>query len=296
MKSSTIGLLDSQILRVLSPLRFAGHRSMAAAQGRRLAGSRGASLEIADFRPYVQGDDIRFLDVHALARFDQPLLRLFMDQRAMPVHIFVDDTPSMRVGAGEKWLRACQLAAALGFVALNGEDRLSLYKLSVHDGESLKKSLRSLAGTACTTRMLKWLNAPAESTGPIHPGFIGRCLGRAGFGASVVISDFLDDADWRGMLRGLRAKGQDVIMLQVLSAEELNPQLSGSMRLRDVEAGVMRSVNASDTTLYNRNIQRWMDLLRAAAQQMGASYWLSNTGQMTALDLIGLMRRAGFLT
>ncbi|NNM85126.1 MAG: DUF58 domain-containing protein [Phycisphaerales bacterium] len=296
MESSTVDLLNSELLRVLSPLRFAGHRSMASAQGRRLAGSRGASIEIADFRPYVQGDDIRFLDVHALARFDQPLLRLFMDQRAMPVHIFVDDTPSMRVGTGEKWLRACQLAAALGFVALNGEDRLSLHRLSAHHGKSLNQGLRSLAGTGCATRMLKWLNAPSESSGPIQPEFIAPCLGRSAFGASVVISDFLDDTDWRSMLQVLRAKGQDVIMLQVLSADELNPPLVGSMRLRDVEIGVIRSINASNVALYKRNLQGWMDSLRAAAQKMGASYMLCNTGEKTLRDLIGQMCRAGILT
>lgn len=122
-------LFDEAFLRKLEGLDIAARRLKAGVlRGERRSVKRGQSVEFADYRDYTPGDDLRRVDWHAYARFERAFLKLYHEEEDRTVHILVDDSPSMDWGDGDrhKLTYARRAAAALGYIALAGLDRLAV--------------------------------------------------------------------------------------------------------------------------------------------------------------------------
>src|ERR1700753_3864745 len=87
-------------------------------KGERRSKRKGQSVEFADYRNYVAGDDLRFLDWNLYASLDKLFLRLFREEEALPFYVLIDNSLSMAFGSPTKLHYAKQVAAALGFVGL----------------------------------------------------------------------------------------------------------------------------------------------------------------------------------
>src|SRR6476620_7154507 len=85
-------------------------------KGERKSRRKGQSVEFADFRNYVPGDDLRFIDWNLYARLDRLFLKMFLEEEDLHFYALIDDTGSMGFGEPTKLEYAKQLAAALGFV------------------------------------------------------------------------------------------------------------------------------------------------------------------------------------
>ena len=85
------------------------------------------SVEFADFRSYVPGDDLRYLDWNAYARLQRLFLKLFMEEEDLHVYLLLDTSRSMSFGEPSKFHWGRQAAAALSYVALCGGDRVQLF-------------------------------------------------------------------------------------------------------------------------------------------------------------------------
>src|SRR5262245_43412106 len=96
-------------------------------RGERRSVRRGASVEFADHRPYGIGDDLRFLDWSLYARLRILMTKLFHDEEDLAVHLVLDRSASMEFGEPTKALHAKRVLAALGYVALLGQNRVSLW-------------------------------------------------------------------------------------------------------------------------------------------------------------------------
>ncbi|MCL1855656.1 MAG: DUF58 domain-containing protein, partial [Clostridia bacterium] len=123
-------MLDEKFLIQLDAMRLR-MRNPAAGGGGGLRKSKalGSSVEFSDFREYAHGDDIRRLDWNAYARFDKLFLKQFMEEQEASIHIIVDASASMAFGEPAKWETAVNLAQALCYLALIGNDRVTLYAL-----------------------------------------------------------------------------------------------------------------------------------------------------------------------
>src|SRR5512142_2486524 len=120
-------LLTPQLLRRLEQFQLlAARRAKSTARGERRSRARGQSVEFADYRTYVPGDDFRYLDWNLYGRLDRLFLKLYEEERELPVSIFLDASESMTFGTPVKFDFARQVAAAIGYVALCGFDRLSV--------------------------------------------------------------------------------------------------------------------------------------------------------------------------
>src|SRR5919202_1421902 len=118
-------LLSPSFLYTLDHLMLVSRRARAGTfKGERRSPRRGGSVEFADYREYTRGDDFRQIDWNAYARLERLFLRLFVEEEDATVHIIVDASQSMDWGQPSKWHYAQRLAAALGYVALVGMDRL----------------------------------------------------------------------------------------------------------------------------------------------------------------------------
>ena len=105
---------------------LAARRAKSSARGERRSRARGQSVEFADYRNYVHGDDFRYLDWNLYGRLERLFLKLYEEERELPVRIFLDASESMTFGEPRKFDFARQVAAAIGYVALCGFDRVSV--------------------------------------------------------------------------------------------------------------------------------------------------------------------------
>src|SRR5881227_3211165 len=120
-------LLSPELLRRLEQFQLlAARRAKSSSKGERRSRARGQSVEFADYRTYVHGDDFRHLDWNLYGRLDRLFLKLYEEERELPVRIFLDASESMTFGEPRKFDFARQLAAAIGYVALCGFDRVSV--------------------------------------------------------------------------------------------------------------------------------------------------------------------------
>ena len=105
-------------------------------KGERRSRRKGQSVEFADFRSYVPGDDLRSLDWNLYARLDKLIIKLFMEEEDLHFYTLIDASLSMGFGEPTKLEYAKQLAAALGFVGLVRTDRVKIETL----GQSVRQA------------------------------------------------------------------------------------------------------------------------------------------------------------
>ena len=197
--------------------------------GARRSMAKGSSLEFSDYREYAPGDDLRRVDWNNYARFGKLYLKLFLEEKQASVQIFLDCSKSMEQEG--KFLAAKQLAASFAYIGLQGGDRVNLY--AFRDGIAAGKRNMTQAGRFLeTVRFLDELEAKG-GTEPLRAVLECGALGR---GIAVVISDFMTDGKLEETVKLLQQKKQEVILLQVLSREEEDPQIGGAVRLVDAES------------------------------------------------------------
>src|SRR2546422_7322544 len=141
-------LLTPELLRRLEQFQLlAARRAKSSAKGERRSRARGQSVEFADYRTYVPGDDFRYLDWNLYGRLEQLFLKLYEEERELPVTIFLDASESMTFGTPRKFDFARQVAAAIGYVALCGFDRVSVIAFPNSQADAVcRGALRSVRG------------------------------------------------------------------------------------------------------------------------------------------------------
>src|SRR5688572_19875846 len=114
MKTAGELLLNAGEIRLLDGLRLMPKRiSGGRIRGERLTRKKGVSIEFADFRDYVDGDDVRHLDWNVLARMQSPVIRTYQDEEDIAIYVMVDCSSSMNFGEPSKFVAAKKLAAAI---------------------------------------------------------------------------------------------------------------------------------------------------------------------------------------
>ncbi|HEY0551416.1 MAG TPA: DUF58 domain-containing protein, partial [Verrucomicrobiae bacterium] len=143
-----MSLLTPELLRRLEQIQLrAARRAKSSAKGERRSKARGQSVEFADYRNYVAGDDLRYLDWNLFGRLEKLFLKLYEEERELPVRIFLDCSESMSFGEPRKFDFARQIAAAMGYVALCGFDRVTIVPFP-NEGENITtaSALRAVRG------------------------------------------------------------------------------------------------------------------------------------------------------
>ena len=260
-------------------------------KGGRRSVKRGQSVEFADYRDYALGDDLRQLDWNVYARLERLFVKLFVEEEDVTITFLLDASPSMAFGRPEKLLFAKRAIAALGYVALAGEDRVVLTALT---GRTARRQ-SGLRGAGRVFRLLGNLSAIQPTEGPTDLLASARHAGAqlSGRGVVVLISDLLDPSSER-VLRELAATGSELIVLHVLSPDELDPQLEGDLKLVDSESGERIDVTVDLATIddYKARLAAWQDGLADLATKRRASYVpLSSDVNLNDLVFAELRRR-----
>lgn len=283
-------LLPSDLLPRLERLSLgAGRRVAGTLQGKRRSRRLGSSLEFADYRPYTAGDDIRRFDWGVYSRTGKPFIRQFMDEQELMVSVYIDCSASMDFGGrkgkvnsqgnGEipsKLQYAKQLAASIGYIALCSYERVQATCYS----RSVDSRLPVLRGRSAIHRLFQFL----EETPVGGEGSLAACLGEPGAiprlpGMTWIFSDFwLRDGEEEigDALSRLAGAGQEVVLVHVLSQEEMDPSYSGDLRLVDSEIGTGKDVALTGKILkaYRSEWDKYRNNLSSYAAERGISYVL----------------------
>ena len=239
-------------------------------KGERRSRRKGQSVEFADFRNYVPGDDLRLIDWNLYARLDQLFLKLFLEEEDLHLYALVDASESMNFGDPTKLMVAKQLAAALGYVGLCRADRVSVAALGPPG-----RSAPVLRGRASLWKMLQYLESVESGHNvSLYEGVKDFSIRNSGTGIAVLLTDLMDKEGYESALRMLVGRRMDVFVMHVLSPEEIDPPLRGDRKLIDVEDGDFAevTVNAYVLQKYKETVQSFIGSVKSFCSRRSIVY------------------------
>jgi uncharacterized protein (DUF58 family) len=285
-------LLDPEFLARLEQLELVSRKIfLGRLKGERRSKRKGQSVEFADYRNYVVGDDLRFLDWNLYARLDRLFLRLFMEEEDLHVYFLLDNSLSMDFGTPNKLHYAKQVVAALGFIGLVNLDRVVIEAFN----DRLTQTMPAARGRRSLWRMLDFLQK-IEPSGPSDlrqalKAFSLRCGGK---GIVVLLGDLMDKGGYEDALRYLIARQLDIYVIQVLSQEEIEPEIVGDLKLVDIEDDDIAEITVSGPLLkrYKQNLAAYRAALHEFCTRRGVTYlFTSNQVPFDRLVLTYLRQR-----
>ncbi len=293
-------LFDDPFLRKLEQLAILSRRAVSGQlQGERRSPKRGQSVEFADFRPYAPGDDFRRIDWNAYARLERFFIKLFVEEQDLTVHLLVDTSRSMDWGEPNKLWFALRAAGALGYVALVGLDRVTVTALGGQrqGGNGLERYFAPHRGKGQALALFAFLQALAPSGGAdLSLRLRAYAAAATQPGPLLLLSDLLDEG-WSSGLRALALRGFEVTVLHILSPDELNPPLSGDLKLQDVETGAEVEITADWDLLgrYREGLAAWQEEVRRFCGTRGMHYVPVPSSVPFEELLFAVLRRRGVL-
>jgi len=293
--AAEIPLLTPELLAQLEKLELVSRKIFRGRmKGERRSKRKGQSVEFADFRSYVAGDDLRFVDWNTYARLDRLFLKLFLEEEDLHFYALIDASESMNFGNPTKLHYAKQLAAALGFIGLVRSDRVRIETL----GQPASRPGPVHRGRHSVWRMLAHLDGiqPGEATS-LAAGVKNFCIRNSGKGVVVLISDLMDKNGFDDALRYLMAQQMDTYVIQVLSPEELEPDVKGDLKLVDCEDSDIAEISVSAPLLkrYQQTLAVFIDSAREFCTRRGMTYLLARTTQPVDQLVSGYLRTRGLI-
>lgn len=221
--------------------------------GKHLVRTYGQTVEFADYREYMLGDDIRRIDWNLYSRFEKYFLKLFTDERQMHVQIFIDCSASMGRDDPAKANYAIGVAAALGFLAVHNMDKVS-FKL-MKEGRS-EDPFGTIVGKTSFFRAISELEKIEFNGDTSIDDAITSCPNTgSNDGLTVIVSDFFTESSWKKAVDYLTYKKRQVLLIQVITPDEEDPLYTGRVELIDSEAR-----DLTDTKNMRLRITRSMQL------------------------------------
>ncbi len=288
-------LLDPQFLARLEQLELVSRKIfLGLMKGERKSKRKGQSVEFADYRNYVIGDDLRHLDWNLYARLDRLFIRLFQEEEDLHFYVLIDNSLSMDFGSPSKLHYARQVAAALAFVGLVNMDRVVIEAFN----DRLTQSLPAVRGRKSLWRVLDFL----QKLKPAGPSNLREALKTftmksSGKGIVVLLSDMMDKEGYEDALRYLVARQYDIYVIQVLSQEELEPALMGDLKLVDVEDEDEAEITVSGPLIkkYKQTLAAFQGCLQEFCNRRGVTYMMTSNQVPFDRLVLNYLRRRGLV-
>ncbi len=238
-KSQLDGLIDADVIAKLAHLPLFARRPMQGnVSGRHQSPFRGSSIEFAEYRKYVPGDDTRRLDWRAFGRSDRFYLKEFEADTNLRCYLVVDASGSMGFGSEglpTKYRYACRLAATMAYLAVGQGDAAGLTLVTGEGAETIPPKRTPAHLRILATRM--------QETEPVgDPGFcealheLAERIPQRAF--IVLLSDlYFDPEPLREAMDHLRFAKHDVSLFQVRDPREVEFDFDRPMRFLDLEDG-----------------------------------------------------------
>ena len=287
-------LTNDELARVerlrLNPNRRFTNRS----QGEHLTGKGGTSTEFSDYRDYAPGDDVRYVDWNIFSRLQRPYLKLFQFEEEMHIVILIDASSSMLFD--DKLLRARQLAAAFSVMGLLNMEKVSLF--ACHQSGVRPKLLPPCTGRMSMKRVFSYLE-DLEGGGdlPIEEAVQTTLRLHRGRGIAILFSDFLTLGDLQRPLNMLFSAGLEIFGLQILGPSELEPDVTGDLRLVDAETGgTLDITSATDLIgIYHEQRHALQEHLSLLCRKRRGRFLSISSADSLSWVLFDCLRRQGWV-
>lgn len=270
-------VFDTEFLRKLEKLELLAKKIFRGQlRGEHSVPRRGRGLEFTDFRRYQPGDDLRYIDWNIFSRLDRLFLKLYATEEDLTLHLLLDSSASMGFGEPLKFDYARRLAAALAYIGLNNLDRVGISTFSDGLGVTLPPiktkhhmatMLAFLEGLRCNSQTAFVTALRDFSSRSRNPGIV------------IVIADLLGHDDVDLGLDALRHRGHDVVVLQLLSEEEIDPPLDGVLTLIDSETETELKVTIDPPLrhIYRRRLDHQLHQTESYCRKSGIDYLRTST-------------------
>jgi uncharacterized protein (DUF58 family) len=245
--------------------------------GKHLVKTYGQTVEFADYREYMLGDDIRRIDWNLYSRFEKYFLKLFTDERQMHTQIFLDCSASMGKNDPQKAEYAIAVAAALGYLSVHNMDKVSFKLMRGKKSEDKRGVIVGKRAFFDAVTELEAIDFDGESN--IESCVIG-CQDLGGNdGLAVIISDFFTDSNWKKAVDFLSFKKKQVLLIQVVTPDEIDPAYTGRVHLIDSEAPTLEDeknmkikIDRSNLSAYEQALADQQNELRTFCHSRGADF------------------------
>jgi uncharacterized protein (DUF58 family) len=294
-KSDPQTLLSPELLTKLEAMELVSRKIFRGRmKGERRSKRKGQSVEFADFRNYVPGDDLRFIDWNTFARLDKLFLKLFLEEEDLHFYAAIDISQSMNFGQPTKLEYAKQLAAALGYIGLCRADRVRIEPL---DGLPTSNA-PVLRGKKSLWQMLQYLETIEPGVNcSLTQGMKSFCIRNKGKGILLIISDLMDKNGYQDALKYLVARNLDVYLIHVLSQEEIDPSLAGDLKLIDCEDQDIAEISVSQRLIdrYRRTLATFIEQAREFCSRRGIVYTMTSTERSVDRLVSHYLRQRGLV-
>lgn len=263
-------IFNSDFFKSLTSLKLAMHlRLEKGMSGGRKSSAKGASVEFSDFREYIPGDDVRRIDWNVYGRMDKLYIKQFMEEKEATYHIFLDNSRSMDFGTEKKSVMALRLAGAFAYMILGQLDRVAIHTITA---ENIGQH-NPVTGRASFQRILQELEQVTFSGNTYLEDSVRRCSIK-GRGVSILLSDFLDVHGVEGLIKYLAFQKQEVVLIQILSREEVNFYGEGTINLIDSETReeLKITMTRQSIRLYEEQMARHQEQIARIARKYGCVY------------------------
>ena len=267
-------------------------------KGDRRSRKRGSSIDFADYRDYVKGDDLRRLDWNIFARLGRPYIKLLEDEEDLAVHILIDVSASMNWPDNgsdyNKYQFSLRTAGALGYIGLGTGDQVSVSTFSEesietwgphrgrHNGVALFQFLEgcSPGGTTDINRSVREYRQKA-----LRPGMV------------FLVSDLLSPSGFETGLHSLLSRGYEIVIIHVLAPDEVEPLFGGDVKLVDIETNdeAEISLNMATVGLYRTRIEEWRKDIKEFCRKRDVHYMPVETDYPWDKVILHSLRMEGVL-
>ena len=245
-------------------------------KGDRRSSKRGTSIEFADFRNYTKGDDLRRLDWNVYARLERPFIKLLEEEEDLAVHLLVDSSSSMNWpddpdNETNKMQYGLRLAGALGHIGLSTGDLVSVTLLSSNED----RTWGAYRGRQNSLRLLQFLETgTAEGITDLNLSLKNYALRGRRPGLIFILSDLLSPEGYQDGLNALQSRGYEVGLIHLLSPDEMEPPVTGDLKLIDIETGADAELTLDPTTLdlYRERLRAWQAEIANYCASRGVHY------------------------
>jgi len=297
---NSLRFLDPRVLNKISRLELRARLVVEGfLSGRHRSPYHGVSVEFAEHREYVPGDDLRHLDWKVFGKTDRNYIKRYEEETSLTCHLVVDGSESMLYkgsGAISKFDYAATAAASLAYLVLRQQDFAGLAVFDEKIRSFIPPSNNPAHLKALTHELGETKSKPKTDLGMVLSEVAHRISRR---GMVIVISDLFDDPE--KILKGLktiRAKQMDIVVFHVLDKDEINFPFQRLYRFQGMEEEMFLTADPRALRAeYIKIFKEFSEKMRRGCLSQGIDYRLMNTSNLLDVVLTAfLANRAGGVT
>ena len=271
-------MFDSAFLKKLEYLSLLPRRTFRGQlPGNKRTRQIGSGIEFADHRNYNYGDDLRYLDWNAYARFGSELIRRFEEEKDLYIYFLLDCSQSMSTGGPNKFEYARKVTAALAYTALADLDRVCIVTFA----DKLHQIFPTIRGKHHILRLLRFLESlnTVGTTTDLAASMSEFVARKQHTGLAVVIGDFFDPNGFRTGLDALRYRNYEPHIIQIHDVLEAEPAMRGDRQLHDIETGEFHEVTISENMIrrYKQKFTSFLEEIKRYGVDNGLNCMISTT-------------------